>query len=151
VSFPATISRYAPRPVISHHDFSLRATSCHFPPRFLATRHVVSFPATISRYAPRPVVSRHDFSLRATSCHSPPRFLPTRRVVSFPATISRYAPRPVILMASSMSGMICVATPSGILMPYVVMGMFVGFTGLSILLLFNPELLYIKRSNRRLL
>jgi hypothetical protein len=46
----------------------------------------------------------------------------------------------VILVVSSSAGMVCMAIPFGLLMPYCVLGLFVGFTGLSILLLFNPQL-----------
>ena len=47
----------------------------------------------------------------------------------------------VILAVSSLAGFAGMVIPFPVLMPYCVLGLFMGFTGLSILLLFNPQFL----------
>jgi len=52
----------------------------------------------------------------------------------------------VILTGSSAIGMASVAIPFGLLIPYCVLGLFIAFSGIGILLLFSPQLLYTEKS-----
>ena len=55
----------------------------------------------------------------------------------------------VILAVSSLAGFGGMVIPFPVLMPYCVLGLFMGFTGVSILLLFNPQFLLPPPSAKR--
>jgi hypothetical protein len=50
----------------------------------------------------------------------------------------------VVLVGSAAAGIISMAAPAAAAMPYCVLGVFAGFSGICLLLLFNPPLLYMK-------
>ncbi len=50
----------------------------------------------------------------------------------------------VILAACSVVAIFSMGFPSGLVIPYCVLGLFFAFSGICILLLFNPQLLYVQ-------